>query len=199
MSTKSRSFTFSVLLAIFLMLFISACGTSAPSTSQQASSTATPTALVLVEPATPTTAPSRCEGLAGELEIQVLVGPSEAVGLTPYAVGSIPFVVTKTDGAYLIEGSGSFDFADGLGAEWGTFEVTMEMSGTIEGTCIADDQTEELDVFLEMTGSQQIIVTVDGYSQTFPWEGTLPFDLTFPIEEGAVMEGEGYAIVLHLK
>lgn len=199
MSTKSRTFTFTGLWAILTILLISACGNSTPSATQQSGPTPTPTGIAAVDPATPTALPSVCEGLSGELEIQVLVGPSEAVGLTPYAVGSIPFVVTKTDQAYLIEGSGSFEYGDVLGADWGTFEVTMEMSGTIEGKCTTDHESAELDMFLEMTGSQQMIVTVDGYSQTYPWEGTLPFDLTFPLEEGAAREGEGYAIVLHLK
>ena len=40
--------------------------------------TPTPTAVPLPEAATPAPAASRCEGLAGQLEVQVLVGPADA-------------------------------------------------------------------------------------------------------------------------
>lgn len=44
-----------------------------------------------------------------------------------------------------------------------------------------------------------VVVTSEGFSGEYPWEGTLPFEYTFPLEEGASVEGEGYYIVLHLK
>jgi hypothetical protein len=50
-----------------------------------------PTAAPLVQPATPSPpVVSRCQGLGGTLEVQVLVGPAEAVGLEPVSVGDVP-------------------------------------------------------------------------------------------------------------
>lgn len=199
MIAKSKTLTLVGLIGLLVLLSISACGNPVTSPPQQATITPTPTVQAIVSPPTPAVPPSACEGLAGELEIQVLVGPAEAVGLTPHAVGSIPFAVTTNEAPYLIEGSGGFEYADILAEQWGTFEVTMNMSGFVQGDCVADQSSAELSIYLEMEGSQVTVVTVDGFSQTYPWEGTLPFDLNFPLEEGASMEGEGYAIVLHLK
>lgn len=198
MTIKTRTGTFIGLSAILAVLLISACGNSTPIATQQATSTPTPTALAVADPPTPTTPPSLCEGLSGELEIQILVGPSEAVGLEPVSVGSIPFAVTTDQQPYLLQGSSSFDYADILIKEWGTYDVTMEMAGFITGTCVVDDQAGGLEISLELSGSQVLVVTADGFSQTYPWEGTLPFVYTFPLEEGAALEGEGYSIVLHL-
>lgn len=184
--------------AIVILLLISACGSSTPAEIQQDTPTPTPTVAAVQLP-TATPQPSPCEGLSGELEIQVLVGPAEAVGLTPHSVGSIPFAVTTDQEPFQIEGSGGFTYQDILSAEWGTYEVTMEMAGNISGTCQANETTGELAMTLEMVGSQLVVVTVEGSSQEYPWEGTLPFYLAFPLEDGASVEGEGYVIVLHLQ
>jgi len=200
--TSKNSTIAATLICILALLFISSCGNSAATTPQEAdpSSTPTPTEQALIqEPPTPTTVPSICEGLAGELEIHVLVGPAEAVGLEPESVGSIQFSVITSEEPYLVEGSGGLEYTAVLAREWGSFEVTMEMSGTITGTCVGEENAGELDLSLEMAGSQEIIVTYEGVSQTYPWEGTQTFNHTFPIEEGSTLEGEGYSIVLHLE
>lgn len=193
MATKNKTSLLGGIIGILVLLLISACGNSA------STATPTPTILVIEEPVATTPPHSLCEGLAGELEIQVLVGPADAVDLTPVAVGSIPFTVTTNEEPYPIEGNGGFEFADILVEEWGTYEVTMAMNGIIVGTCVANDKEGELIISLELTGSQLVVVIADGFSHTYPWEGTLPFDYSFPLEEGASLEGEGYSIVLHLK
>lgn len=194
--TKSKS-AFGALILIITMVVSPSCG-SKPEASEYPTSTPTPTKAVQVVPPTQTETPSKCAGLSGELEIQILVGPAEAVGLTPHSVGSIPFSVTSDEAPYPVQGGGSFDYGDILVKEWGTYEVTMEMSGSVNGTCSDSESGEELTLGLELIGSQLVVVTSDGFSSEYPWEGTLPFDLVFPIEEGASFEGEGYVIVLHL-
>ena len=197
MSGKNTISSFGALL-ILIMVVLSASCSSGPAISEVPTSTPTPTKVIQVAPPTQTKTPSRCAGLGGELEIQVLVGPAEVVGLTPYSVGSIPFSVTSDEVPYIIQGGGSFDYDDILVEEWGTYEVSMFMNGSVNGTCVDDEAGEELALSLELTGSQLVVVTAEGFSGEYPWEGTLPFDLVFPIEEGASFEGEGYVIVLHL-
>ena len=51
---------------------------------------------------------------------------------------------------------------------------------------------------LEMTGSQLVEVTSPDFHGEYPWEGSMPFDIVFPLEEGASLEGEGFAFILHL-
>ena len=43
--------------------------------------------------------------------MRVLVGPSEAVGLEPHAVGDIPFSVTSDALPYAIQGGGPITYA----------------------------------------------------------------------------------------
>jgi len=195
MSTK----TIFGLIGIFVSLVIfSSCGN--PQIAEiDPTATPTPTKIMQVNPPTQTAVPSRCSGLGGELEIQILVGPAEIVGLEPVSVGSIPFSVTTADAPYLIQGGGGFNYADILVKEWGTYEVTMNMNGSVAGTCLADDTGGELALDLELTGSQLVVVTADGFNGEYPWEGTLPLNLNLPIEEGASASGEGFVIVLHLK
>jgi hypothetical protein len=197
MTTKNKKAALMGFTGILLLFLVSACGNSI--TSQQPTSTPTPTELVVVEPPTPTTPPSPCGGLAGELEVQILVGPAEAVGLEPVSVGNIPFAVTTNQEPYLIEGSGSIDYADVLVREWGTYEVTMDMSVAVSGECIDNGQTGQLDLVMELVGSQLVVVEAEGFSGEYPWEGTQTRDLAFPLEEGATAEGEGWAVLLHLK
>lgn len=201
MFTKNKTSIVGGLISILVLLLLSACGNNGTTTPLQDTSTSTPTPTVVVveQPPTPTPPISPCAGLAGELEIQVLVGPSEAVGLAPDAVGGIQFAVTSDEAPYLVQGSGGIDYADTLTKEWGTYEVTMNMTGNITGECIATDEGATLDIILEMTGSQVVVVTAEGFSQTYPWEGTNTFNLAFPLEDGASVEGEGYSFVLHLQ
>ena len=96
-----------------------------PESQQSAVSTSTPTPTPTVGPlpaaatATPTSPPSSCEGLAGQLEVQVLVGPADAVGLEPVAVGSVPFSVTTSEPPFLVEGQTPISYEATLEEECG--------------------------------------------------------------------------------
>ncbi len=66
-----------------------------------------------------------CEGISGKLEMQLLVGPSEAVGLEPYTFAEIPFQVVKEGDSYRITAAGPVDYYEdvldrGLGVVLGT-------------------------------------------------------------------------------
>ena len=160
--------------------------------------TATPTGAPL--PVATTPAPeSRCEGLAGLLEIRVLVGPAEVVGLEPVAVGSVPFAVTTSGTPYLIEGQGPITYDATLTQQWGTYAVTMDLYMVVRGECSGHAGTEQLDLVLEMSGDQLVVVDAgSAFRGEYPWSGTRSLDLAFPLEEGATAQGEGWAVVLHL-
>jgi hypothetical protein len=190
--------TLSGIVIAMVLLLLSACGMNTALGIQQATPTPTPTVPVVDEPPPTETIPSMCEGLMGELEVQILVGPADAVGLSSHTVGDIPFAVTSVDKPYLIQGGGYFNYADILVEEWGTYEVTMNINGFVSGECQADISTGTIDLIFEMTGSQLVEVTADGFHQEYPWEGTHTMEFVLPLEEGASVEGEGYAIVLHL-
>jgi hypothetical protein len=136
--------------------------------------------------------------LTGSLELQVLVGPSEAVGLEPHAVGDIPFSVTSDAPPYTIQGGGPVDYADILVEDWGTYEVTMNLQISIVGECVGGAGEEELHVTVEMTGDQLVEVKAEGFHGEYPWAGTRTMDLVFPMVEGASAGGEGWELVLHL-
>jgi hypothetical protein len=136
--------------------------------------------------------------LAGQLEIQVLVGPAEAVGLEPVAVGNVPFTVTTSDPPHLVEGQGPISYEATLAQQWGTYTVTMDMETAVQGECSGEAGSEQLTLVLEMTGEQLVVVEAEGFQGEYPWEGTQTRDLAFPLEEGATAEGEGWAVVLHL-
>jgi hypothetical protein len=220
-----------VLLTVFLLITMAACGvnstpppeaatsaptepaTSTPETARPSptpttaaqellDSTPTPTATPTVGPQsvtiTPTPAASRCEGLTGQLEIQVLVGPAEAVGLEPVAVGSVPFAVTGSGPPYLVQGQGPISYEATLQQVWGSYAVTMELDMAVQGDCSGQAGGEQLDLVLEMTGEQLVVVEAEGFHGEYPWSGTQTRDLTFPLEEGATAQGEGWVVVLHL-
>lgn len=133
--------------------------------------------------------------------MQVLAGPAEVVGLEPFAVGSIPFAVTTSEAPYVVTGAGPISYADVLTEEWGTYEVTMDLQNSITGECVPNEASAgggTLQLDLTMTGNQLVTVDAEGFHGEYPWEGTYPFNLTFPLQEGASMEGEGWAFVLHL-
>ncbi len=162
-------------------------------------STPTPTPAPPVEgPDEPEPPTSPCAGLSGEIEMRILVGPADAVGLEPEAVGSIPFAVTTDEEPYLVQGAGPISFADILTEEWGTYEVTMNLQNTISGECVAGADGGQLVLLLEMSGDQLVVVTADGFAQQYPWAGTHAFELNFPLVEGSSIDGEGYSFVLHL-
>lgn len=149
--------------------------------------------------ATPSTSvPSPCEGLGGEVEVQVVVGPAEAVGLEPVAVGSVPFSVVTGEAPFLLEGGGDISYADILTEKWGTYEVTLDLATVASGECVAGAEGGELNMTLSMTGDQMVVVTAEGFSGEYPWAGAHEFQVWFPLEEGATATGEGWVFVLHL-
>ena len=165
------------------------------------SNTATPTPTTLNgrgmgEPDAPT---NPCDGLTGTLELQLLVGPSEAVGLTPYTMANIPFQVTGEDGVYLVQGNGATEYyEDVLEAEWGSYTVQFEGETTVSGTCVANDTSRALNVYVQMEGEQTVVIVVEGMETTYPWAGTPSVTASFPLEDGAQQGGEGWMLVLHI-
>jgi len=139
-----------------------------------------------------------CDGLGGNLEMQVLIGPSDAVGLEPVAIGTVPFIVIPAGDTYGIEGGGSITYHEVLEKKWGTYTVEFDMEAVVSGNCQPDDQNGVLNMFVETSGEQFVAVEAEGYQGEFPWSGSQEFNLSFPIEEGASVTGEGWAFVLHL-
>ena len=74
--------------------------------------------------------------------MQVLVGPADAVGLEPVAVGSVPFSVPSDHEPYAVQGGGSISYSDVLQKEWGTYEVTLDLQTTLSGECVAGAGSE---------------------------------------------------------
>ncbi|MEA3332911.1 MAG: hypothetical protein U9Q58_04880 [Pseudomonadota bacterium] len=139
---------------------------------------------------------NRCENLSGELEIHVLIGPAEAVGLEPFAVGNIPFSTTSESPPYTIQGNGELHYEETLTAEWGTYSVTFDMDVEISGECLPDENT--LNLTLNASGEQVIEVHADDFDFDDLWEGTFETPMSFTLDEGATFEGEGYTFVLHI-
>ena len=173
--------------------------TSAPIIPDTATPTPTPLSVIPELPtATVTQPPTKCEGLNGHLEVSIQVGPAEVVGLEPVAVGQIPLIVSGTSDPYTVQGSGSIDFADTLIKEWGSYAVTLNMQAVIDGTCTGVAGAETLHLKVELSGDQLVVVTSDGFNAEYPWNGTHTFDLEFPVMDGAVVQGEGWAFTLHV-
>ncbi|MFN2131599.1 MAG: hypothetical protein ACK2VD_13810 [Anaerolineae bacterium] len=161
--------------------------------------TPTPTAWPVVPPATPTPAvASRCQGLAGTLEVQVLVGPAEAVGLEPVAVGQVPFAVTTEQAPYLLQGQAPIAYEATLEEAWGTYTVNMDLDLAVSGECKGEGGSESLDVVLAMNGDQLVVVDAQDFHGEYPWSGAHTLDLSFPLQEGATAQGEGWVVVLHV-
>jgi hypothetical protein len=161
--------------------------------------TPTPSAGVPQMP-TPTATPpeSACAGLDGALEMSVLVGPSDAVGLEPVAVGQIPLSASGTADPYAISGNGLIDYAATLEKEWGSYAVTLNMEGVISGTCSGAPGMETLDLMIDVSGDQLVVVTAEGFQAEYPWNGTHNFQLAFPVASGAAHSGEGWTFTLLL-
>lgn len=165
----------------------------------QGNPTPTPTLPGGGEVIEPTVGKNPCEGLTGTLELQLLIGPSDAVGLEPTTAARIPFAVENVDGEYRVSGSGPVDYyEDVYEAEWGSFTVTFEGETSINGDCISQGDRNELDIQVEMAGEQIVTVIVDGSETTFPWSGTPTIDASFPLMDGAQAQGEGWLLILHL-
>ena len=140
-----------------------------------------------------------CEGLSGAIELQVLIGPSEAVGLTPYSVGHFPFSAAQDGETFVIEGGGSFDYYEEvLEADWGSYTVRFDGEAAISGECTADEPIGMLNITLEMTGEQSVVVVVEGVETIYPWSGAPTLTISFPIEDGVQQAGEGWVLILHL-
>jgi hypothetical protein len=188
-----------------IALFTMACGlssnlkpTSTPMLTLTSTPTTTPTVVTGGGIVTPTPNLNICEGLAGTFEMQVLVGPSDAVGLEPVAIGDIPFSVTSDSGIYIVQGSGSISYQDVLAEEWGTYTVNFDLEAAVQGECKGDEQTGVLNITINTSGEQLVEVRSEGFQGDYPWSGPHDFDLNIPIVEGATAEGEGWAFVLHI-
>lgn len=141
----------------------------------------------------------RCEGLAGYLELQILVGPAEAVGLEPVTIGEIPFNIVQDGDSYQVEGGGPLEsYSDVLTAEWGTYTVTFEGDTSVSGECISSDDTATLTLLVEMTGDQNVEIIYEGTQMNYPWSGTNQIQASLPVVEGAQQTGEGWILILHL-
>lgn len=192
---KIFKFYWAFLLSLCL---ISSC--SSPETTNQIKEnpTATPTPTSLPA-AVSTVIPensSQCQGLKGEIEVKILVGPASSAGLEPLAVGSVPFSVISEEIPFQVEGSGNIDYQDVLAEEWGTYTVSMNMDMQIQGECVEDSNTPQLILKISGTGEQMTEINVGGNIQQYPWSGTNVIDANFPLQVGAISEGEGYSFVL---
>ncbi|MBN2044652.1 MAG: hypothetical protein JW757_06510 [Anaerolineales bacterium] len=198
------------ILAVSVMILLSlACATltdggndANPNSSEgniQPDATPTPTTIgggdMGVEPSL---VANRCSGLSGALEMQILVGPADAVGLPPVSMGEIPFSVVPEGEVYLVQGEGSVSYQETLTEAWGTYSVSFNMEGALFGECKGEPGNEALDITVEMSGEQMVEVRADGLQGDYPWSGTQSLDLSFPLEDGAAQEGEGWTFVLHL-
>ena len=150
MNFKNRSWLGIMATTILFMMACSVFSGLSPVTEPDAP-TPTPTGGGFPKVNTPSGS-SRCDSLNGELELQVLVGPAEVVGLEPLAIGSIPFSVASDGGVYLVQGGGAITYQDVLEKEWGTYSVSFDMTGTVSGECMGEGGNESLNITLEVTG-----------------------------------------------
>lgn len=173
--------------------------TPEPDTAVSPTSTPTPTPKPVVQ-VTMTNTPitSRCADLSGAIEVQVLVGPAEVVGLEPVAVGEIPFQVVSSTPPYNINGEGAISYEAVLEEEWGTYAVTLNMTTGVEGDCTGALDEERLLLTVKMNGEQMVVVDAEGFHGEYPWQGEQAFPVEFPLQDGATAGGEGWTFVLHL-
>lgn len=199
MADKSRT-TIQHLSWLLIPVFLMACSlfsSTGSQTTQPAQNTPTPTtggAGILES----TLEKSICEGLTGSLEMQILVGPSDAVGLEPVAIGDLPFSVLKEGNSYPVQGGGDLHYEDMLTADWGTYTVTMDMVAEISGMCVPEGQGS-LDLLVTAQGEQLVVVEAEGFQGEYPWEGERQLELAFPLQNGAQAQGEGWVFILHLE
>jgi len=140
-----------------------------------------------------------CEGLTGTLEMQLLVGPSEAVGLTPYTFATIPFSVVKEGSVFLVQGNGPVEYyEDILEEEWGTYTVQFEGETMVSGTCVATEAPGMINFYIQMEGEQTVVIIVEGIETTYPWAGSPSVTASYPILDGAQQAGEGWNLILRL-
>jgi hypothetical protein len=217
--TGRRNWVLIVMLALAVLHLPECSGAETPAPEPSATATSLPAArtptLAGTEPratATPTPTPpaqsgtpptpepptSPCAGLSGQIEVQVLVGPADAVGLEPLAVGDLPLSVVTSEEPFVVQGGGDISYADVLVEEWGTYEVTLDLRTTISGECVAGADGPTLQLALDMAGQQMVEVEAEGFQGEYPWSGEVSLDLSFPLVDGATAQGEGWVLVLHL-
>ncbi|MCJ7694697.1 MAG: hypothetical protein MUO40_04645 [Anaerolineaceae bacterium] len=178
-----------LIIALSLTIFIIGCGIS-----PTISPTPTPT-----ESGSPISSSNNlCNGLSGELEMQILVGPAEVVGLEPIVVGNIPFITSPDGGTFVFSGGESISYEDILEKAWGTYTVEFDLEAVITGTCEMSGEDGVLNMTVQTSGSQLVEVRAEGFQGDYPWSGTHTFDLALPIAKGAIAQGEGWAFVLHI-
>lgn len=188
-----------LLVLLFIMLVMATTQSCNRQSSLDSEATPTPTEFAGVGIVTPSNPSEPCKNLSGTLELQLLIGPSEAVGLSPYTFATIPFQVIQEGDAYLVEGSGAVDYyEDILTADWGSFAVTFDGVTSVTGECVPADSGGTLYTLIEMTGQQMVVVTVEGVEYSYPWEGSPQVEATFPLMDGAQVGGEGWLLILHL-
>lgn len=190
-----------VLLIIFIFgLSCSSCGLFPQAeTNLLQSPTHTPTGGGYVQPQASPTPKHPCDSLAGTLELQILVGPSEAVGLEPVSVGYIPFNVRDEDGIFSVQGGGPLEvYGEVLELEKGTYTVTFEGDTAVTGECFLSEHVGFLNLNVEFTGEQLVEVEAEGFQGAYPWSGTNTMTVELPIVEGASQGGEGWILTLHL-
>jgi hypothetical protein len=185
-------------IVVVVLLLSLACGL-APGLVPGATATPTPTMLVGVAPGSnEPPSENRCKGLSGMLEVQILAGPAAAVGLEPFSVGEVPFSVVSDSPPYAAQGGGSVSYHNMLQEDWGTYTVNMDLVLTVTGECTGAAGTELLELSVELSGDQMVEVRADGFQGDYPWSGSQTLNLSFPLQEGAMAAGEGWAFVLHL-
>ncbi len=189
------------ILIVFTIVSLVGCGIISRSELdpvQDSDPTPTPTNQGgMVANESPSTNP--CEGLAGDLKLDILVGPSEAVGLEPVTIGNIPFNVVGEGGIYTIQGGGPLEsYSDVLSADWGTYTVTFEGDIFVSGECVSTGDDAELNLQIEMNGDQNVEIVYDGTQMNYPWSGTTQINAMLPVMDGATNEGEGWILTLNL-
>jgi hypothetical protein len=185
-------------IVVVVLLLSLACGL-APGLVPEAVATPTPTMLVGGAPGgnEPPTE-SRCKGLSGTLEVQILAGPAAAVGLEPFGVGKVPFSVVSDSPPFAVQGGGSVSYHNMLQENWGTYKVDLDLALTVTGECTGAAGMELLEVSVELSGDQMVEVRAVGFQGDYPWSGSQTLALSFPLQEGAMAAGEGWSFVLHL-
>ena len=188
------------LTLIGIVLLTIGCGLfQNPNSNPIPTSTPTPTSEGGSVPATSPPVPiNRCDGMSGSLEMQVLAGPAAVVGMEPFAVGTIPFSVVTNGQSNTVQGNGAISYQQVLEKEWGTYTVSLDLNVTVSGECRGNAGSEVLNMTVEVSGDQMVEVRAEGFEGDYPWSGTHELELTFPLEEGASAEGEGWAFILHL-
>ncbi len=137
-----------------------------------------------------------CQDLSGVLEVELLVGPADAVGLEPVTIGEIPFSVVS--GGEIV-GSTYLTYEGELEAEWGTYTVYFEGDVFLTGTCQDGSDGDILDLNVEFIGEQRVEVNVGGVVQEYPWSGSADVDISLPVQDGAREGGEGWSFVLRIE